>query len=183
MTWEVIRITGMIALGLLTVSVALGIVGPAIRRPTMRLTSVSMHLTAAVAGTVLVITHVVFAIVDSWVDVPLAAVVVPGASVWEPLWIGVGTLAFDLMLVMLVTSALRQRAPRLWWRAHVLAYPVWALVWVHTLTIGTDAGTPLMIAAAAASAGMVAAATVIRLMNPRRAVGTKPAPEMQEILV
>ena len=48
MTWELIRITGLVSLALLTVSVALGIAGPAIRRPTGRLTSVSVHLTAAV---------------------------------------------------------------------------------------------------------------------------------------
>lgn len=182
MTWEIIRVTGIVALALLTVSVTLGIAGPAIRRPGARLTSVTMHLTAAVGGTLLVLTHIGFAVIDSWVNVPLAATVLPGASDWEPFWIAVGTIAFDLMLVMVVTSALRQQAPRLWWLAHVLAYPVWALVWVHTLAIGSDAGTPLMIALAAVSAGMVTAATVVRLMSPRRATGTTSSPEMQEVM-
>lgn len=182
MTWEMIRITGMVALALLTVSVALGIAGPAIRRPTARLTSVSMHLTAAVGGTLLVIAHVAFAVLDSYVQVPLAATLIPGASVWEPLWIAVGTIAFDLMLVLAVTSALRQHAPRLWWRAHVLSYPVYALVWLHTLTIGTDRGTPLMIGTAAVSAALVAAALVFRLASPRGPVGNNPRPEMEEVL-
>lgn len=182
MTWEMIRITGLVALAFLTVSVALGIAGPAIRRPTARLTSVSMHLTAAVGGTVLVIAHVVFAVLDSWVSVPAMAVFVPGTSVWEPLWVGVGTIAFDLMLVLAATSALRQQAPGVWWKAHMVAYPVWALVWVHTLAIGTDAGTPLMVGMAALSAALVAAALALRLMSPRGPVGTKPAPERVELM-
>ncbi len=131
-------------------------------------------MTAAIGGTVLVIAHILFAIADSWVTVPAMAAVVPGASTWEPLWIAAGTLALDLMLVMVVTSALRQHAPDLWKRAHILAYPVWALVWVHTLAVGSDAGTPLMIGIAAASAGLVAAAFVLRRMRPLpRPVPTK----------
>jgi predicted ferric reductase len=183
MTWEIIRITGMVALALLTVSVTLGIAGPAIRRPTARLASASMHLTAAVGGTALVVAHVFFAVIDSWVNVPALAAFVPGTSAWEPLWIAVGTIAFDLMLVMLVTSALRQQAPRLWWKAHVLAYPVWALVWIHSLTIGTDRGTPLMIGLAAISAALVAGAIVVRLMSPRGPVGITAAPAKEEALV
>lgn len=182
MTWELIRITGIVALALLTVSVAMGIAGPAIRRPTARLTSVSMHLTAAVGGTVLVVAHIVFAVLDSWVQVPLAAAVLPGASAWQPLSVALGTIAFDLMLVLAVTSALRQYAPRVWWRSHILSYPMYALVWIHTLTIGTDRGTPLMIGVAAVSAAMVAAAIVYRFTSPRGPVGNNPRPELEEVL-
>ena len=183
MTWEMIRVTGMVALALLTVSVTLGILGPAITKPKGRLTSVSLHLTAGVGGTVLVIAHVFLAVIDSWIKVPFQAAFIPGASPWETLWIAVGTIAFDLMLVMAVTSAMRQQAPKLWWKAHFVAYPVWALVWIHTLAIGTDAKTPLMIAFAAVSAGMVAAAVVIRVMRPKRTpVGTKHAPAMEEVM-
>lgn len=169
MTWEMIRVTGIVALVLLTIAVSLGIAGPVIRRPALRLTSVSLHLTSAVGGTLLVAAHIGFAVLDSWVAVPLSAAVIPGSSQWQPLGIALGTIAFDLLLVMAVTSALRQRAPRLWWRTHVLAYPVWALVWIHTLAVGTDAGTSFMILLAAASAASVAAATAARLtLRPRR---------------
>lgn len=183
MTWELIRITGLMALVMLTVSTALGILGPTIRRPAGRLTSVSMHLTAGVGGIALVIAHVVLAVIDSWVQVPVSAAIIPGTSTWEPLWIAVGTLAFDLMIVLAATSAVRTHAPGLWWRAHLVAYPVYALVWVHTLTIGTDRGTPVMIGLAALSAGLVTAAVVLRLMAPRGPVGTQPRPELQETLI
>jgi DMSO/TMAO reductase YedYZ heme-binding membrane subunit len=182
MTWEMIRVTGLVALVLLTIAVSLGIAGPAIRRPGLRLTSVTMHLTAAVGGTALVLAHIGLAIVDSWVDVPLSAAIVPGTSTWEPLWIAVGTVAFDLLLVIAVTSALRQHAPGLWWRAHALAYPVYALVWLHTLTIGSDRSTPLMIGIAAVSGAAVASAVVVRLMlGSQRPTGTTTRTDLQEI--
>lgn len=181
MTWELIRITGLVALVLLTVSVSLGIAGPAIRRPTSRLTSVTMHLTAGIGGTVLVLAHIGFAVIDSWVNVPLSAALIPGTSAWEPLWIAVGTIAFDLMLVLAVTSAMRQHAPALWWRAHWVAYPVYALVWLHTLMIGTDSGTPVMIGIAALSAAMVAMAIVVR-RSARRPIGTRPRTDLEEVM-
>lgn len=174
MTWELIRVTGIVALALLTVAVTLGIAGPVIRRPAWRLTSVTMHLTAAIGGTLLVIGHIAFAVLDSWVDVPLLAAVVPGASPWSTLGVAVGTVAVDLLIVMMVTSALRQHAPRLWWNAHVLAFPVWALVWIHTLAVGTDRGATLMVALAGISAALVAGAIALRMTARRGPVAVKP---------
>lgn len=181
MTWEIIRVTGIVALALLTVAVTLGIAGPVIRRPALRLTSVSLHLTAAVGGTLLVLTHIVFAVLDSWVQVPALAAVVPGASPWQTLGVAMGTVAFNLLLVLALTSALRQQAPRLWWRAHVVAYPAWALVWVHTLMVGTDRGTNLMVGLAGISAAMVAAATVLRMTRRPGPVANNPTPRLEEI--
>ena len=132
MTWEFIRITGLVALAFLTVSVALGVAGPALHRPTSRLASVSMHMTAAVGGTVLVIAHILFAIADSWITVPAMAAVVPGAS---PVGALVGGGRDDRLRPHARHGGHIGDAPagtRLWKRAHVLAYPVWALVWVHT---------------------------------------------------
>jgi hypothetical protein len=174
MTWEMIRVTGLVALALLTVAVAMGIAGPALRRPGTRLTTVTMHLTAAVGGTVLVLAHIAFAILDSWVQVPALAAVLPGASGWQTFWVAMGTLAFDLLLILAVTSALRQRAPGLWWRAHVVAYPAWALMWLHTLTIGTDRGTTPMVVLAGLSAALVAGATALRITSSPGPVAVVP---------
>ena len=49
--------------------------------------------------------------------------------------------------------------------------------WLHTLTIGTDTGTPLMIGLAAVSAALVAAAAVCRMTAGRGPVGNNPRPE------
>lgn len=178
-TWLFLRTTGVIALALLTVSVVAGILGPAIRRPGVRLTSVSIHGTAAVTGLMLLVGHVLLAVADSYVDVPWLAIVVPGGSVWQPLWVGLGAVAFDLLVVVTVTTATRLRAPSTWRRAHLLAYPAWALAWGHAVTTGTDAWSRPMLALAAASAGAVCTAAIARVVRPgvdRRSRGlTGPA--------
>lgn len=171
LTWYLLRSTGVIALALLSLSVVLGIAGPAIRLPSRRLVSVSVHTTAALAGVALLVGHVVLAVVDSWVQVSALSVVVPGASAWEPLWIGLGALALDLMAIVAVSSAFRRQSAATWWRLHMLAYPAWALAWLHALGVGTDATSGLMIALAAASGGAVAGAVAVRRMSPSAPVG------------
>ena len=118
-TWLLLRTTGIVALGLLTLATVIGIVSPAVRRSAGRLTTISIHSAAAATGVLLLVGHVVLAVADAYVDVPVVATVVPGLSGWEPLWIAVGTVAFDLFLLVIITSLTRLRAPTLWRRVHL----------------------------------------------------------------
>lgn len=177
LTWFLLRSTGVVALLLLTVAVVLGIAGPAIRRPALRLATVAGHSTAAAAGVILLLGHVALAVADSYVDVSAIAVIVPGMSKWQPLWIGVGALSLDLLLVVAISSALRRRAPLLWWRLHVLSYPAWLLAWGHSISVGTDRTAGWMPAISVTSAICVAAACAVRARAQARGlpvgVGTK----------
>lgn len=164
-TWLILRTSGILVLGLLTVAVALGIAGPAIRNPHARLVSVTLHRTAAVAGTVLLLAHITAAVLDSWVDVPALAVVLPGASAWQPLWIGLGALAFDAILLLAATSVLRRRQARLWWNVHVISYVAYALAWSHAIGAGSDRAEPSMLWVALGSAGAIGLAVLVRLAS------------------
>ncbi len=147
--WLLLRVMGIVALAALTLSVASGLAGPAVRTPAWRGVLVSVHRSAAVTGLSLTVAHVLLAVVDPWVDVSVVATVVPGASDWEPGWVGVGAVAVDLLVVVAITSALRGRAPRTWWTLHVLTYPAWLLATAHAIAIGTDAWrTPYLVAGA-----------------------------------
>ena len=67
----------------------------------------------------------------------------PFGATYRPLWLGLGTVAFDLVLVVVATSLLRARLPHRAWRTvHVSAYACWVLSVVHGLGIGTDASSP-----------------------------------------
>lgn len=175
-TWALLRSTGVIALALLSLSVVLGIAGPAIRQPRARLVSVSLHRTSAVVGTVLLAGHVVLAVVDSWVPVSPLAAVIPGISQWEPLWIGLGAVSLDLLAALMITSALRTRNPRAWWKWHRLAYPVWLLAIAHAFGLGTDRTGWVMLGLAGVSLVAVVAAAVARLLAGDAPVGPRPAP-------
>ncbi|MHB1445901.1 MAG: hypothetical protein ACYCZV_09635, partial [Acidimicrobiales bacterium] len=65
--------------------------------------------------------------------------VVPFQSPYRPLWLGLGTLSFDMLLVLAVTSFLRSRIGYRTWRGiHWLAYASWPVAVLHGLGTGTD---------------------------------------------
>lgn len=175
LTWALLRSVGIVSLGLLSLSVFLGVAGPLIRRPERRLVAIGVHRTAAAVGMLLIAAHVVLAVIDSWVEVSAWSVVIPGVSAWEPVWIGLGALAVDLMAVIAVTSALRGRMPRAWWGLHRLAYPAWALSVIHALAIGSDRSSPVMLAIAGGGVLAVALAAIARVVTSDVPVGPQPA--------
>jgi predicted ferric reductase len=171
-TWFVIRSSGLVAVVLLTVSVVLGLIGPRLR-PTTRLMSISVHRAASVAGTLLIVAHIVLALLDTWIVLDWPAALLPGVAGWERWGVALGALAVDLMIVVLATTAMRLRTPRLWRRAHLLAYPVWALSVGHGLLVGTDGA--VMRSVALASAATVLVGVSIRLLvRPRSAGAARP---------
>lgn len=166
-SWFVMRSSGLVAVGLLTVAVVLGLVGPRLR-PTARLSAISVHRAASLMGSLLIVAHVVLAVLDRWIVLDWPAAFVPGVASWERWGVGLGALALDLLAVVLLTSATRRHGPALWRRAHLLSYPVWALAVGHGLLVGSDGA--VMRALAMASAGAVLLALAIRvLVRPRYA--------------
>ena len=109
-TWFVMRSSGLVAVGLLTVSVVLGLIGPRLR-PTARLSSISVHRAASVAGTLLIVAHIVLALLDKWIVLDWPAALLPGVASWERWGVALGALAVDLLIVVLVTTATRIAHP------------------------------------------------------------------------
>lgn len=164
-SWFVMRATGVVGLALLTLAVVLGIVGPRLR-PTARLASISAHRAASAAGALVVVVHVASAVLDPWIDLSWAAAILPGAAAWKPWGVALGSVAVDLLLVLLLTTATRRAAPRLWRRVHLVGYPVWALAAGHGLLVGSDGA--VVRATAAISVALVLAAVSVRLLVPVR---------------
>jgi len=79
----------------------------------------------------------------------------------------------DLLIVVLVTTATRMRSPRLWRRAHLLAYPVWALAVGHGLLVGTD-GAVMQAVAMGSTAAVLFGFAVRVLVRPRTAQAARP---------
>lgn len=161
--WFVMRASGLVGLALLTASVALGVVGPRLR-PTPRLAAVTAHRAAATTGTVLVAGHVALAILDQWITLDWAAAVVPGVAGWQRAGIALGALVVDLMIALLLTTATRFRAPRVWRRVHLVGYPIWALAVGHGLLVGTD--TSGMRSLALGGLAVLVGAVALRLLLP-----------------
>ncbi len=168
--WVLSRATGLVSLVLLTLVVVLGIV---VRRRAQvgRLPGfvlVGLHRNASLVAVALLVVHVVTVVADSYVSIRWWDAVVPFAGTYHPFWLGLGTLAVDLLAVLVLTSLVRHRMPVRAWRAlHLTAYACWPIALVHGVGIGTDmrAAPGLAVAAGCALAGV--GAVLWRLSAPR----------------
>jgi predicted ferric reductase len=138
--WYASRATGVVALLLMTAVVLLGLmVTRQGRLPGLPGFAVSgLHRNMSLIAVVFVALHVLTAVADSYVYIPLTAAVVPLASPYESLWIGLGAVSLDITIAVVVTSLLRRHLSRRLWRAvHLLAYLSWPVAWLHSISSDT----------------------------------------------
>ena len=96
---------------------------------------------------------------------------IPFASGYERLWLGLAAIALDLMLAMIVTSLLRGRLNRVVWKAvHLLAYASWPVAFAHSLGSSKDLQQGWLLLLAIGCAAIVAAALTWRLAHAARQV-------------
>jgi hypothetical protein len=90
-------------------------------------------------------------VLDGFAPITLLDGVLPFLSPYRPLWLGLGTLSFDLLLAIAITSMVRRRLGYRAWRAiHWLAYASWPVAVLHGLGTGSDVKQWWMLALTAA---------------------------------
>ncbi len=171
--WYASRATGIVSLLLLTAVLVLGIlVSRQGRLPGLpRFAVTGIHRNLSLLSVAFIAVHVVTAVLDSYVHIPLLSAVIPFASGYERLWLGLGAISVDLMIAMIVTSLLRGRMNRTVWRAvHLLAYASWPVAFAHSLGSSTDLHQGWLLFLAFGCALAVAAAVIWRLAHAARQV-------------
>jgi sulfoxide reductase heme-binding subunit YedZ len=139
--WYASRSTGVVALVLLTLVLALGMLVTRDRRlPGLpRFGTTSLHRSLSLLAVAFVAIHVITAIADPFVTIGVAAAVIPFTSPYKTLWLGLGAVALDLMAALIVTSLLRARIGRRTWRAvHWLSYVIWPVALAHSFGSSSD---------------------------------------------
>ncbi|MCW3046176.1 MAG: ferric reductase [Solirubrobacterales bacterium] len=139
--WYLTRGTGAAALVLLTLSLTLGVVN--VQRYASRLVPRfavdGWHRTTSLLVCVLLAVHVGTTVLDGYAPIRLVDAFVPFGGTYRPVWLGLGALALDLLIALIVTSLLRARLGLRAWRAvHWLAYACWPVALVHGLGTGSD---------------------------------------------
>jgi sulfoxide reductase heme-binding subunit YedZ len=141
--WALGRGTGVVALVMFTISLVLGIVARSGRSvPGIgRFGVAELHRTAALTGVALIALHVGTLLLDPFAQLRLVDVVLPFLGSYRPIWLGLGTLAVDLLVVITVVSLLRERlGPRVFRAVHWATYALWPTALVHALGNGSDNG-------------------------------------------
>jgi sulfoxide reductase heme-binding subunit YedZ len=170
--WYLMRGTGIVSLLFLTVVVALGVATSTRLRPRglPLFVTTPVPRNAALLAVLFLAVHVASAVVDPDAAVQLTAVLVPFTAHWAPFWIGLGALALDLVVALVLTSLVRRRLPHtLWRRIHWAAYAAWPLALAHGLGAGTDRRTEWLRIVAALCVGLVGAALAWRLTGAEQA--------------
>lgn len=187
--WLVSRGSGLVLLVLLTAVVVLGVstrLGSA-PRSLPRFAVAELHRTLALFSVAFLVLHVVTAILDPYVAIGWWATVLPFASHYRAAALGLGALAVDLGgAVVLSSLARRHLGYRLWRAVHWLAYLMWPLALVHSLTAGGDMGLWWVAALVWGSAGAVATAVGARVFAKvcnasARTSGERPSSEVQPL--
>ncbi len=180
--WFLNRGSGFAVLALLTLSTLLGIASTAGRgsgNTTRRFASQALHRNVSLLAVVFLAIHVTTAVVDDYVDIRWWHVISPVGASYQPLWLGLGALGFDLIAAVVATSLLRARMSHRPWRlVHLTSYAAWALGIAHGLGIGTDMdGTgALGVRFTVGCAVVVCAAAAVRILAARRGqVAKEPA--------
>jgi predicted ferric reductase len=171
--WYASRATGIVALLLLTTVLVLGIgVSRQGRLPGLpRFAVTDIHRNLSLLSVAFIAIHVLTAVLDSYVHIPLISAAVPFASGYERLWLGLGAVSLDIMAAMIVTSLLRGRMNRVVWRAvHLLAYASWPVAFAHSIGSSKDLQQGWMLGMAIGCALLVAAAVAWRLAHTARQV-------------
>ncbi|MDJ0349365.1 ferric reductase-like transmembrane domain-containing protein [Cryobacterium sp. PH29-G1] len=123
-----------------------------------------VHRNVALLATAFILVHMVSLLGGSHAQLTVVEFFVPFLGAYKPLWLGLGTVAVDLLIAIIATSLLRRFVGlRVFRVVHWLTYLLWPIALAHAIGNGTDATTPWFIAFAVLSTIIVFAAVAWRV--------------------
>lgn len=142
--WYFIRSAGVTAYILLTISVVWGLAlsSRVVKDWSPGALSMLLHSTVSWLGLTFALMHALLLLFDRYLSYQIADVLIPFTGPYRPLAVGLGTLAFWIMVVVTPSFALKKRllGHRAWKLLHYASYAAFALVTIHGLAAGTDSG-------------------------------------------
>ena len=169
--WYTTRASGIVSLLLLT-AVMVGGIMTATRvggGSIPRFAVAEVHRRISLITMIFIIIHITTTLVDSYVNVGVLSALVPFTSQYKPLKVALGTVAFDLLLAITITSLIKHRISHALWRTiHWASYLAFPIAVIHEILIGTDFRFAWMILVTAGCVGAVAVALAWRFWaHPR----------------
>jgi hypothetical protein len=166
--WLIARAAGLVAFGLLTISVTLGLLMSTRLLPPRRQKSLlGWHQTLLWLAICMAALHGIALLLDPVMHFGLKATLVPGLAPWRPITVAAGVTAGYLMLALASSFHVRRRiTQRRWRQVHYASFGAFALALGHALHAGTDLqGTAGLVLGAVAVAPVVWL-TFVRILTP-----------------
>ncbi|MBU6233043.1 MAG: ferric reductase-like transmembrane domain-containing protein [Acidobacteria bacterium] len=173
--WYTSRTTGVVSLVFLTLVCVAGILvstrvgGRRIGRFELN----EIHRSLSMSAMIFVGIHVITTVIDTYVPIGWISSVVPFTSPYKSLPVAIGTVAFDAMLAVWLTSLVKERLNFSSWRAvHWGSYVAFVTSALHAYTVGTDAHTHWCLYTLYGCLGTLLVAGIWRIFaRPERAAG------------
>lgn len=163
--WAFGRASGIISLALFTAVLVLGIISRSGREfaGLPRFSVALVHRSVSLIALAFLVLHVGTLMLDAHAQLAPADALVPFIAGWNPFWVGLGTVALDLVLALVLTGLVRRRIGQRAFRAvHWAAYAMWPIAFAHALGSGTNAADLWFQAFAWACAASVVCAAIWR---------------------
>jgi hypothetical protein len=173
--------SGVFALLALTAAVAAGLLATdrTVMSPEHRILAQALHRTASLIGISALANHIMLEVLAH--RARIIDGFVPFMAARNTFYMGLGTVASDLFIVIIVTGLLRRRftSRRLLWRAlHATAYAAWPLAILHGLLAGRSARPYVdwSYGGCLAAVGLALVLRSVMTMRGRNAAPELPAP-------
>ncbi len=170
--WFVSRSSGMIAWGLLSLSVCWGlfISTKAVAKASSPAWLLDLHRFLGGLAVIFTGIHLIGLVADSYVTFGWTEIFVPMASSWKPGPVALGIVGFYLLLAIEVTSLAMKRLPRMIWRwVHRTSLVLYFVATYHAIAAGTDAENQWFRVLALASINIVMFLSVVLILAARKA--------------
>ena len=139
--WFANRATGAVTMVLLTASVVLGM-GTTVRWKSTfwpRYINVGLHRNVSLMFVCFLAVHIVAAVIDPFANLGWRDALIPFVSSYRPFWLGLGVVAAEIAVALILTTAVRSLISYGLWRLiHWLSYVSWPLALLHGLGTGSD---------------------------------------------
>ncbi|REE68011.1 ferric reductase like protein [Paenibacillus taihuensis] len=178
-TWPIIRSLGIASYVMLALGICLGILYsfPQWSRES-KADIYKLHSFLTIGGTAVGLMHGVFTVIDTYMPFSWRELLVPFAAQNHPVLNGLGILAAYGMLIVILTTDLRNKLKKkLWFLIHLSSYPIFVMAFIHGYFLGTDTSMPavrlLYLVTAAAVILLTVARAFVRRTAPKK--GNVPA--------
>jgi len=176
--WYLARATGVVAYLLLWFSMVLGMV---VSNKMARLwnggpTAIELHQFVTWLAIAFSVFHALILLGDKYISATLLQVLTPFAySDYQPLWVGIGQVAFYLALIIAASFYFRKQIGyRAWRTLHYVSFVLYLVLTLHGIFAGTDTAASGMLLLYLGSALIVYFLLMVRVLNAIRAPRVTP---------
>ena len=175
--WLVSRSAGIVALGLISLSVLIGLTMATriFQRPGLARKLVRLHEHVALVALAAIAVHGASLLGDRWLRIGIRGLIVPFTMAYRPLYTGLGMVAAYLAAFLGLSFYARRRiGARLWRKLHRATVLVWVMGVAHTLGAGTDASTIWLRMTMIAMGAPIVFLLLVRLLGQRGPGAERP---------